>query len=97
MRKRYGPVCALSEAYARLLERLTGYDGLLQVAATMVAGIPPQGSGPSNQGVTACSALVADLERCQAGGLPPPQRIPTAEELAQEAAEQSPGLVPRAC
>jgi len=85
MRKRYGTVCALSSAYTRLVTKLETYDGLQLVAATMTAGIPLHGFGPGNPGIADCHALVQEFDRCRAGGLPPPSRMPTAEELAKEA------------
>jgi hypothetical protein len=85
MRKRYGTVCALSWAYARLVIKLETYDGLQLVAATMASGFPLHGSGPGNPGIADCHLLVQEFDRCRAGGLPPPSRIPTAEELAEEA------------
>ena len=85
MRKRYGTVCSLSSAYTRLVTKLETYEGLQLVAATMASGLPLHGSGPSNRGIVDCHALVQEFERCRAGGLPPPSRIPTTEELAKEA------------
>ena len=39
-------------------------------------------------GVAECHAIVAEFDRCRAGGLPPPSRIPTPEELAKEAEDK---------
>jgi hypothetical protein len=50
----------------------------------MASGVPLHGSGPGNPGIADCHALVQEFDRCRAGGLPPPSRIPTAEELAEE-------------
>ena len=88
MRKRYGSVCSLSSAYARLMERLTAPDGLKLVTAIAAAGVPLHGTGPANPGVPDCFALVAEFDRCKAGGLPPPSRVRTAEELAAEDAQK---------
>ena len=88
MRKRYGPVCSQSAAYARLMSQLQAYDGLQVVAVAMASGVPLHGTGPSNPGVVDCHALVNEFDRCRAGGLPPPARIPTAEELAREEEER---------
>ena len=87
MRKRFGTVCTLSLAYARLMAQLEVFDGLQLVLQTMIAGVPLDGLGPGNPGIADCHFLVQEFQRCQAGGLPPPSRIPTAEELS-EAAER---------
>ena len=44
------------------------------------------GTSENDPGIADCYALVKEFERCKAGGLPPPSRVPTQEELAQEAA-----------
>ena len=59
-----------------------------RVAATNEARIPLHGRGRDNPGDTECSNLFAELERCQAEGLPPPSRVPTAEELAKAIADK---------
>ena len=88
MRKRYGSVCSLSTAYSRLMEMLTNLEGLKLVAAVAAAGIPLHGTGPANPGVPQCFAIVAEFDRCKAGSLPPPSRVRTAEELAEEDAQK---------
>ena len=66
---------------------MTAPDGLKLVTAVTAAGIPLHGTGPANPGVPDCFALVAEFDRCKAGGLPPPSRVRTAEELAAEDAQ----------
>ena len=88
MRKRYGTVCSLSPAYSRLIDRLTIPEGLKLVTAIAASGVPLHGTGPANPGVPDCFAIVAEFDRCKAGGLSPPTRIRTAEELAEEEAQK---------
>ena len=85
MKKRYGPVCTLSPAFARLLTWLQCYDGLQLAAATMASGAPLHGTCDSNPGIAECRAMIKEFDRCRAGGLPPPSRIPTEKELEEQA------------
>ena len=85
-RKKFGSVCILSSAYARLVAKLQTYEGLQLVHAVMQTGGKLNGTSKNDLGIADCYALVKEFERCKAGGLPPPSRVPTQEELAQEAA-----------
>ena len=88
-RKRYGPVCENSSAYTRLRVWLMSPAGLFAIQQTIAGGIPLHGLGPDNPGIADCYSLVQEFQRCQAGGLPPPHRIPTTEELRKAAAEKA--------
>ena len=89
MGRRYGPVAKQSSAYARLLARLKSFEGLQSVSAVMATGVPIHGINDANPGIMDCRLLVAEFDRCRAGGLPPPGKVPTAEELKQMADEEA--------
>ena len=89
MQRRYGPVAKQSLAYKRLLDRLKTYEGLQSVSVVMATGVPIHGASDANPGILDCRLLVAEFDRCKAGGLPPPSRVPTAAELETIAAEKA--------
>ena len=91
--KRYGIVCEQSPAYKRLIDHLLSEAGLKTVAQTIASGVPLNGTGPENPGVMECYLITEEFKRCKAGNLPPPDQIPTQEEVikavaAKKAAEQ---------
>ena len=85
MGRRYGPTCRNSAAYARLVARLMTHSGLQEITAANTANVPLHGNGRDNPGIEDCYLLVEAFRRCQAGGLPPPEHIPTGAELEKEA------------
>ena len=78
--KRFETVASDSVALERLVSSLSSYSGLQSVLNCCNAKIPLNGTGPDNQGIPLCFALVRELERCFAKGLPPPSTIPTEAE-----------------
>ena len=84
MEKRYGPVAKNSSAWARLLKKLKSYEGLLSVNSVMALSVPIHGLNAANPGILDAHLLVGEFDRCKAGGLPPPNRVPTAEELRKQ-------------
>ena len=84
MVKRYGPVCKNSVAYGRLKDRLQTQAGLQEITAANTSGVPLHGKGRDTPGIEDCYLLVEAFKRCQAGGLAPPDRIPTGQELEKE-------------
>ena len=85
MGRRYGPTCRNSVAYTRLVERLMTRNGLQEITAANASNVPLHGQGRDNPGIEDCYLLVEAFKRCQAGGLPPPEHIPTDAELEKEA------------
>jgi hypothetical protein len=69
-----------SVALEHLVSSLSSYPGLEQVLVCLHHHVPLDGTGPDNQGIPMCFALVRELERCLAKGLPPPSTIPTEAE-----------------
>ena len=86
MHKRYGAVASQSPALARLTDRLRSWGGLSDVCRCMSGGVVFH---DTKAGIPECSLLVAEFDKCQAGGLPPPARVPTEAEQKAEKAEQA--------
>lgn len=83
MIKRYGSVASLSPAMERLVQRLCSWGGLGNVRSCMDAGVVLH----DPKGIPECGLLAGEFDKCKAGGLPPPVRIPT--EASAKAAEQA--------
>ena len=82
MSKRYGSVSINSPAMARLMQHLGSWRGLPLVSACITSNVDLH---DANGGIPECCALVAEFDKCKAGGLPPPVRVPTeAERKAEE-------------
>jgi len=75
--KRFGSVATNSKALKRLMEQLGSFSGLKSVMATAAAGLNLHGNSAEQQGIPACYSLFQELEKCKAGGLPPPDTIST--------------------
>ena len=89
MSRRYGSVATLSPALVRVTDHLRSWAGLPSVRRCIESG-----SGLADEGgIPECILLVTEFDKCKAGGLPPPQRLPTdaerkaAEIAAKKAAE----------
>ena len=61
--------------------------GLQSVSRCAQSGVVLHGTSTENQGIAECHLLVKEFDKCQAGGLPPPSRIPTEQEARQQAEE----------
>ena len=72
MARKFGAVATDSKAVERLIEHLTTKAGLLKVQECIANNVPCHGAGGSEAGIVECKALYKELERCKAGGLPPP-------------------------
>ena len=81
MCKRYGSVASQSAALVRVVGRLTSWGGLADVRRCIDAGVVFQDPAA---GISECSLLVAEFDKCKAGGLPPPARIRIVAELKAE-------------
>jgi len=78
VKKRYGSVAANSLALARLVESLVRWPGLHLVVLCAHCGTALTASG-FNLGLSDCELLLKEFDKCRAGGLPPPSRIPFTE------------------
>ena len=87
MKKRYGSVATGSAALDRLVGTLVQWGGLQSVSRCAQSGVVLHGTSTENQGIAECHLLVKEFDKCQAGGLPPPSRIPTEQEARQQAEE----------
>ena len=91
MCKRYGSVATLSPALSRLMTHLRSWGGLASVRRCIDGGVVLQ----DGAGIPECALLAAEFDKCKAGGLPPPQKIPTdadrkaEEEAAKKAAQEA--------
>lgn len=86
MSKRYGSVATLSPALTRVTDHLRSWGGLASVRRCIEGGVVLHDAAG---GIPECTLLVTEFDKCKAGGLPPPQRIPTeAERKAEEAASK---------
>ena len=82
--KRFGSVAKNSRALGRLLEHLSSVSGLQTVLRCAQSGVNLHGKSAESQGIPECYMLVKELEKCHAGGLPPPMKIPSEAEFRQE-------------
>ena len=85
MCKRYGSVASQSPALVRVVESLRSWAGLGDVLRCMQSGAVFHDAN----GIPECRLLNAEFDKCKAGGLPPPSRLPTEAEqkLEKEQAE----------
>lgn len=83
MIKRYGSVASNSPALERLVLRLASWGGLGNVRACIESGVVLH----DPKGIPECHLLSGEFDKCKAGGLPPPTRIPS--EADAKAAEQA--------
>ena len=86
MGKRYGAVATNSPAFKRLQVRLATRTGLQSVRMCMESHVILHGTGPDNQGIPECYLLCKEFDKCRAGGLPPPTRIPSEADLKESEA-----------
>jgi len=87
LHRKFGAVATSSEAVNKLVEHLTTKPGLLKVQECIAHSVPCHGNGGAESGIAECRVLYHELERCKAGGLPPPAVQPdlTAAPLAHAA------------
>ena len=85
MLKQYGSVARHSPVLGRVCEHLSTFVGLQSIMACAAAGLNLHGKSEAQQGIPECYLLVQELEKCQAGGLPPPISIPAEVELHRRA------------
>lgn len=69
---KYGDVAAKSDAVEKLVNHLCTRVGLLKVQECITQSIPCHGTGHGDSGIPECRVIVQELDRCKAGGLPPP-------------------------
>ena len=86
MKKKYGAVATGSPAFSRLVNHLGTFGGLQSILGACSSGVVLHDAN----GIPECNLLDAELQKCKAGGLPPPAAIPTTEDRVrtQEAAAQ---------
>ena len=91
MDKRFGSVAKNSKAMDRLCADLATLPGLRKIITNNTTGVPMHGKSESQPGIPECYYLVKELEKCAAGGLPPPQTIPDEAEAKkrEEVAKRS--------
>ena len=85
MLTRYGSVAQTYPALGRVCEHLSTFVGLQSSMVCAAAGLNLHGKSEVQQGMPDCFLLVQELEKCQAGGLPPPISIPDEVELHRRA------------
>ena len=83
--KRYGSVAQNSPALACVCEHLSTVGGLQSIMACAAAGLNLHGKSETQQGIAEWFLLVQELDKCKAGGLPPPISIPDEVELHRRA------------
>jgi hypothetical protein len=93
MLRKFGCVARDSPAFHRVIANLRTAGGLRQVAAVAATGTQLHGSGPNNVGIQECHLIKQEMERCHAGGLPPPAVAPGAQKQ-EAAAEECAQVVP---
>ena len=72
--KRYGSVATLSPALTRVTDHLRSWGGLASVRRCIEGGVVLHDAAG---GIPECALLVTEFDKCKAGGLPPPSKIPT--------------------
>ena len=80
--QRFGETAKNCRAVQKLVAHLCTKLGLAKVAACIDQNIPCHGK-TSSGGILECRALVQELEKCKAGGLPPPAVQPDLAEVAK--------------
>ena len=90
----YGAVASNSDALVMLVDTLTQWAGLQSVSRCAQTGVVLHGTSSEQQGISECWLLKNEFDKCQAGGLPPPVKIPTEQEQrkaeeARKAAEEA--------
>ena len=83
MGKRFGSVAKASPALKRLTTQLSTFNGLGTVVTTAASGVVLHGASNTQIGISECHYLFKEMEKCKAGGLPPPVTIPDEEEVAR--------------
>ena len=90
MIKRHGKVAVKSHALVRMVDTLIQWVGLQSVSRCAQTGVVLHGTSSEQQGISECWLLKNEFDKCQAGGLPPPAKIPTEQEARQmKAAEEA--------
>ena len=92
MIKRYGSVASNSPALDRLVDSLTSWVGLQSVSRCAQSGVVLHGVSSEQQGIPECWLLKNEFDKCLAGGLPPPARIPTEQEMRKQEDERKKAL-----
>ena len=83
MLRRFGVVARGSTAFGRVVTSLRTPGGLKKVLAVAASGTHLHGSGPDNVGIVECYRIKAEMEKCKAGGLPPPAVLPDENRAGQ--------------
>ena len=89
---KFGAVATQSEAVQRFIDHLTTKAGLLKVQECIVNSVPCHGNGGAESGIPECKALYNELDRCKAGGLPPPAVQPDLTGVTSALAANSAGV-----
>ena len=83
MLRKFGVVARGSTAFGRVVTSLRTPGGLKKVLAVAASGTHLHGSGPDNVGIVECYRIKAEMEKCKAGGLPPPAVLPDENRAGQ--------------
>ena len=79
MTKKIGQVATESAAFHAMLKKLKSIGGIQKAYDTTVnKRLPLHGKSESEPGIFECRLLFQEMEKCKAGGLPPPAQLPTA-------------------
>ena len=80
MIKRFGQVASKSKAFDRVVLSLRTPGGLRKVSAMCASGVVLHGTSTENPGIIECFRIVEEMQKCKAGGLPPPAVLPDATD-----------------
>ena len=84
MKKRFGQVASKSKAFERVVSMLHTQGGLKKVLAMCDSGTMLHGTSQDSPGIVECHRIVQEMEKCKAGGLPPPAVLPDADPARQD-------------
>jgi hypothetical protein len=90
MKKRFGQVASKSKAFDRVVSMLRTSGGLKKVLAMCDSGTMLHGTSQDSPGIVECHRIVQEMEKCKAGGLPPPAVLPDADPASQDHPEADP-------
>ena len=89
MKKRFGQVASLSKAFDRVVSMLRTPGGVGKALAMCDSGTMLHGTSQDSPGIVECYRIVQEMEKCKAGGLPPPAVLPDADPASQASQDNS--------